>query len=123
VGKRKHEEPGKPGRPTVLNPKLEAELLRLLSDAVSRRTACIRCGIGLSTFRDWMAKGKAEPQSEWGRFRHKVREAEAEAEIEVVRHIQEKALENAWLGMEWLKLRHPKRFNPKTKVELSGDLR
>jgi hypothetical protein len=114
-------EPGPSGgRPSAFNDKLANEILKLLRRSVSRRTACFKVGIGLTTFNEWMAKGRAEPESVFGGFRIEVRKAEADAETSVVSCVQDSAQKDPWVGMAWLKLRHPERFSPKSKLELSG---
>lgn len=109
------------GRPSAFNDKISREIIRLLGNSVSRRTACLKCGIGLRTLLDWLEAGKANPTGPMGSFRAKVFAAEADAEIEVVENVQDKAAEDAWIGMAWLKQRYPERFAPKEKIEVSGD--
>ena len=108
------------GRPTAFNEKIERELIRLLGNAVSRRTACLKCGIGLRTFTEWMQAGQ-NPESPLHQCRASVLKPEAEAEIDVVETNPQKAAEDAWVGMAWLKQRYPERFAPKEKIEVSGD--
>jgi hypothetical protein len=107
------------GRPTLFNKRLANAILADLANGQFRRTAAIRAGIAYSTLRDWLREGKAAPpDSELGTFWRRVQEAEAEAEWGVHAVVRARALEDARLGLDYLRVRYRRRWSP--RQELTG---
>jgi hypothetical protein len=108
-------------RPTLFNEHVARAILADLANGQFRRTAAIRAGIAYSTLRDWLRAGKdAPPDSALGSFWRMVQKAEAEAEWGVHEVVRARALEDARLGLDYLRVRYRKRWSPRQEVTGKG---
>lgn len=114
---------GKAGRPTKFDAEVASRILSALSLGAWKKTACAWAGIDYTTFKRWMRRGRDEPDTypELADFARKVEQAENGCEIRAGRKAFEGALEDPKLALEWLKVRHRRRWSPKQEVRVSGD--
>jgi hypothetical protein len=112
------------GRPSLFNPHLAGAILSDLANGQFRKCAAIRHGIAYSTLRDWLREGKADAaageDTELADFWRKVERAEADAEWAVHVVVRARALEDARLGLDYLKVRNRKRWAPRQEVTGKG---
>jgi transposase-like protein len=107
----------KSGRPSKLNPELQARLTRLISIGVPVRTACEAEGVTKTTLRNWRAKA-AEGIPEYQSFVLDLDQALAKAEVGVTMHVV-KAAQHDWrAGAWWLERRRPEHYGAKQTVVL-----
>ncbi len=96
----------KTGRPSKLTNEVMMDLVLSLSAGLSVRKACQLAGIGRSTFKDWMARGRLRPDDRssggvlYGEFRRRIDRARVtgpvEAKIRIRKHSQEHWRAAAW---------------------------
>lgn len=90
-----------PGRPSKLTPEVTDKLLTALRAGNYRGPAAFYAGIGIRTFKQWMAAGKKTPEGPYGKLRTAVLEAEKGAEIFCVGVIQRSARDGDWKAAAW----------------------
>ncbi len=73
-----------PGRPSKLTPERTEKLTQALRAGASRAGSADFAGIGYRTMFEWMERGRVQPDSEYGKFRKLVNEAESVAELSAV---------------------------------------
>jgi len=96
------------GRPTKLNEAVANMILGHVRCGAPVEVAARAAGIHRDTYYEWVNRGEREPDSIYGEFSDKVREAEAFAECEAVKSIYDGAqwVCRAW----WLERTRPKRY-------------
>lgn len=82
--RKKSPTPQKLGRKPILNDETKTRFLTAIKAGNYRDAACAFAGVARPTFYVWMKKGEEAPDSEYGKFRHEVIEAEAMAEAQMV---------------------------------------
>ena len=87
-GHKRQKAPGQPDVRSKLTAELTAEFCRLLVDTpgFSMRAACDFCGVSYSTVSDWIGRGEAEPETEYGTFVRAIKAANARGQKKV--HLQ-----------------------------------
>lgn len=85
--------PGR-GRPPNLTPAVQARLVKDIKAGVPKTTACVRNGVGYSTFKRWVADGRKSGKryAVYRAFRAAIKKAAADAEAERLRVIREAAV-------------------------------
>jgi hypothetical protein len=109
------------GRPSKLNPDCIARLVDALRAGHTREGAAALAGIGRSTFNAWLAAAK-EPDAdrELLAFLDAIKNAEADAESELLGVIRA-AAERQWQAAAWiLERRHPDRWGKRVKAEVTA---
>jgi hypothetical protein len=106
------------GRPTKLDPEIADRFIRAIRKGAFRSVAAVWAGIGVRTFREWMVRGKEEP--EFADFRRMVMEAERAAEIEVGETAFAAAAADPEYALAYMRVRWRKRWDPAKKLELTG---
>lgn len=118
------------GRPTKLNPGLEAKICDVLATGQSRAAAAASVGISRETFYNWVKKAKNDDGSlknggKYRRFLDNVEAAEDEAESLVVNKLRQNVMEGSQRAIEfWLTSRRSETWNPRTTQDVShsGDV-
>lgn len=109
-----------PGQPT----KLTDHLRKLFVDSIKAgnyyEPSCALVGIHYATFRRWMVDGEKASTGQYHEFYEEVMCAESEAEIRVVAQWNADIKGNPQAARDFLARRHPDRWGPKEKTELSG---
>lgn len=108
------------GRPTKLAPEVQEKILTALRAGNWRGVACTWAGIAQRTFREWMAHGKAHPESAHGAFRRQVLEAEKSAEMRMVALVMKAAVGDARHAEWWLERKANPRWGRRDKLEHAG---
>jgi len=80
-------------RPSKRTPEREAKILDLLRAGNTRSTAALACGVGYSTFCEWVAK--------FPELAEQVKAAEAAAETLHVQNILNAASKGSWQASAW----------------------
>jgi len=90
-----HKPPGYAGvsRPTKLTPELQQRICSIIADGNYISTACHACGVDNTTYLNWIASGQAEAErGETGgiffKFLQAAKEAEAAAEVQLVKDVK-----------------------------------
>lgn len=110
------------GRPSKFTPKTQEAILELLRAGNFREVAAEGAGIDKRTFMRWMKAGRKKPSSPEGAFVTRVREAEREAEIAMVKAVVLGAAQDPKHAEWFLERKFPERWGRKDKsdVNLSG---
>lgn len=90
-----------PGRPSKLTPEVEDKLLTALRAGNFRGPSAFYAGVSMRALQEWMAAGKRDPKSDFGRLRALVLQAEKGAEIAHVANIAKAAREGDWKAAAW----------------------
>ena len=98
-------------RPSLFTPETREKILSHLRNGNFRVPSVIASGVGVSTFYDWMERGKKEPDSEYGRFRNEVMEAEKVTETEIVQRVLEAGQNDPKHWIWWLERKHAERWS------------
>lgn len=105
------------GRPTDLTPPVREKILQALSLGNSRKQAAAFAGIGESTFRRWLQRGREEPEGVFREFRESVLEAEARAQIAAMACVTKAIRDGDWKAAAWmLERRVPEQFAPRSRL-------
>ena len=108
------------GRPTKFTEEARENFLAAVREGAYYNEACALVRIDYRTFRYWMEKGEAAKSGEFFHFFHAVREAAAYGEFEAI-HSWRQHLQTDWrASRDYLRYRHPERWNPVQNIELSG---
>lgn len=107
-----------PGRPTKLTPKLQREICKHLASGCYAVTACAVCGIGETTFYNWLERG-AKGEEPYAEFVASVKEAEHLAEVRAVALVQKAMVDDWKAAMTWLERKFPDRWSRGERRELS----
>jgi hypothetical protein len=105
-------------RPTKLTGEVTERIVQAIRAGNYAEAACQAAGVGTSTFYRWMARGVAEPASEYGAFREQVLRAEGEAEVHAVAIIRRAMAEDWRAALAYLERRHANRWRPRQQTEL-----
>lgn len=97
---REAEERRRPGRPTKLTEQVQAKVVEAIRVGNFREVAADHAGIGRRTFFTWMKQGEEDPDSDHGRFRQAVLEAESHAEMVAVGFVR-RAMASDWRAAAW----------------------
>ena len=109
VVKKKAAKRGK-GRPTVMTPDKEKEILAILSIGGSRNIACDYVGIGYATLSRRIESSQV--------FSEQVKKAEATGQL---KHIKKVDAADQWQASAWmLERKWPDEFGRRDKTELTG---
>jgi hypothetical protein len=110
------------GRPSKFDQAIADTILRALAAGAWKKAACAFAGIDYCTFKRWMLRGRKHPSKypELADFARRVEAAINGCEIQAGRVAYKGALSDPKLAIEWLKVRHRRRWNPKQRVEVSG---
>lgn len=111
---------GRGGRNTKLDQERTDRMVAALRAGNFRQVACEYSGIDLSTFARWMRNGLRQPNTDWGKFRRAVLEAERSAEVNCVARVM-KATEKDWKAAAWwLERKRSNHWSRKEKLEHTG---
>lgn len=89
------------GRPTKLDDLRAKRIVDAIGKGLSRTAAAASGGISRRTLENWLADGRADVEP-YVRFLHRVQEAEAKAEAEMVSCIRTAALDpRYWQAAAW----------------------
>lgn len=114
------------GRPTKLTPELQTKICKYMRDGNYLTTACQAVGIDTVTFNSWLHRGEEEQKNGGGMyydFLIAIKNAEAEAEDELVKVIREAGVvKKEWLpAMTMLERRHRERWGRPAPVGITID--
>lgn len=114
------------GRPTKLTEARHKAIVKAIREGNFAQVAAAAHGITEQTYYNWLTRGQADldsgdPEREssiFAKFFEAIKQAEAEAEIKMMRELQrdEKWQRRAW----WLERRFPRRWGQKQSLEVSG---
>ena len=88
------------GRPSILTPDVQRRLCEAVGAGNTRHDAAEYAGIGESTLRAWVAKGKRQRRGKFRVLLAAVKKAEADAVVRNVAIIQ-KAASKTWQAAAW----------------------
>jgi len=113
------------GRPTKLEPSIANAICSNIALGVSIEAAAEAAGISRGTFYNWLKVGGKEGAApEFAQFAADVIEAQAIAELHLVRIMRQAATEGGpgdWRAAAWLLARrHPDRWSEKRQLEVSS---
>ncbi len=108
------------GRPTKLTPAVQRKLCKALADGNTRTDAARIAGIGLTTFKVWMIRGKKHKTGIFRAFRAAIKEAESKASSSMVGKIRKAANEQWQAAAWWLERRRPEDFGRKATQVIEG---
>lgn len=103
-----------------LTPEITEPILQHLRNGNFRVVAVGMVGLSQHTFRDWLKKGKKDPDSEYGAFLAKVIAAEREAERKMVDVVFSGADKDPRHAEWYLERKFPKRWGRKLSAEVTG---
>lgn len=98
-------------RPSLFTPETREKILSHLRNGNFREPSVKASGVGNRTFYDWLDKGKADPDSEYGVFRRQVIEAEELAETTAVARVLEAGKDDPKHLIWWLERKHSERWS------------
>lgn len=104
------------GRPTDLNPDLQALIVAAVEEGNAGEVAAMAQGVDRSTYYRWMKLGK-EP-GPYSDFRDAVTRARAAAEVSAVACLRRGMAADPKLAVEFLRRARWKRWEPKTRSEV-----
>jgi transposase len=112
------------GRPTKLNPAVANAICTNLASGASIEASAEAAGITRATVHNWLKRGRAEDApDEFAQFAADVTEAQAVAEVHLVRIMRQAASDGGpgdWRAAAWLLARrHPERWSEKRQLEVS----
>jgi transposase len=88
------------GRPTALNPDVQRCICEAITAGNTRHDAAEYAGVGESTIRSWLAKGRRQRRGKFRAFLAAIKKAEADAVVRNVAIIQ-KAAGRTWQAAAW----------------------
>ena len=96
------------GRPSLLTPEVQDTIVKAILLGNYREVAAGIAGVSPFTFARWMRLGKADPESNYGKLRQAVLEAERTAEAKAVERVfTAPDLNSLW---KWLERKFPGRW-------------
>lgn len=109
-----------PGRPTKLTPELQAKVVKLVRAGNYAETAALSVGITVATWTSWCARGR-EGEEPYAEFLAAIMRARAEAEIALLRRVEEGDPQGTGFGtgraaLTILERTRPKRFAAHVRV-------
>lgn len=111
----------KVGRPTKFDKEVASRIIDAMKRGAWKKTAALWAGIDYGTLRRWLRKGKLDPDSDLGRFRQQLLEAETLCEIKAGQVALAGAMKDPKIAIDWLRVRHRSRWRTQDKVQLAGD--
>ncbi|MGH2975765.1 MAG: hypothetical protein ACRDLL_12980 [Solirubrobacterales bacterium] len=109
------------GRPDKLTEDRQARICDALRAGLYAIEAAAFAGIGESTFYDWLARARREPDSKFAAFAAAVQKASVEAEVQALTIIR-RAMRDDWeAAIGYLERRYPDRWRRRRGVEQAGD--
>jgi hypothetical protein len=107
-------------RPTKLTPEVKERIVKAVRAGNYPEVAAQSAGISKATYYRWMSVGEKAVSGIQREFYEAVRDAEADAEVEVVARIL-KAVPEEWrAGLALLERRHPERWGRRQAHEHTG---
>ena len=107
------------GRPTALTPDVQHRILQALQLGNYRKDAAQYAGVDPTTLHRWVARGRREPDSEYGALREAVLEAESKAKIAAMGCITRSARDGDWRASAWyLERKYPHEFSERSQLFL-----
>jgi hypothetical protein len=105
------------GRPPKLDPATTEKVVQAIIAGCSRADAARYAGVGESTLRRWIARGRAEKEGAFADFADAVLDAEAKASV-LANGCIAKAIRNGdWKAAAWfLERRFPERYAPRSRL-------
>ena len=103
------------GRPTKLEPATVKAIATALGIGAPIGSACRAAGIGVTTFKTWMERGRSEAEDDapYRAFRASVKKARATAQIHALAMVR-RAMPDHWQAAAWyLERTDPKRWGRK----------
>src|SRR5688572_11007505 len=90
------------GRPTKLDARTSKAIFDALTVGCSIKTGCRAAGVGLTTFKTWMARGKSDRRADatYRAFRAGVKKARARGEAHALKIIR-RAMPDHWQAAAW----------------------
>src|SRR5262249_54121524 len=88
------------GRPTLLTPEVQRHVCDAIAAGNTRHDAAEYAGVGESTLRSWLARGRRQRRGKYRTFLAAVKKAEADAVVRNVAIIQ-KAATKTWQAAAW----------------------
>lgn len=112
------------GRPTKLSPAVTNAICTNLATGASIEASAEAAGVTRVTVYNWLKRGRAEDApDEFAQFAADVTEAQAVAEVHLVRIMRQAATDGGpgdWRAAAWLLARrHPERWSEKRQLEVS----
>jgi len=105
------------GRPSKLTPDVQNKVVQALQLGAQRQDAATYAGVDAATLRRWLRKGITEPESEYGRFRAAVIEAESRAKVAAMGVITKAARDGDWKAAAWMLARkYPHQFAERSQL-------
>src|SRR4051812_16727640 len=98
------------GRRPKITPELVAQLVKAVRAGNFREPAARSCGVSVRTLRNWLARGKQFPEGLYGELLHGLMEADAAAELEMIRRVRSAAKDDAKHAEWWLERKYPERW-------------
>jgi len=112
------------GRPTKLNPEIQAKIVNLIKAGNYNEVACQAVGIHKDTFYFWMEKGRAAKSGIYSDFSDAIENASAVSEAHYLELIHKAAKEDTtkWQASAWfLERKFKKRWMRAENTIHSGD--
>lgn len=108
------------GRPTSLTPGVQRVIVRHVKSGSYVETAAAAAGVCKDTLYEWLKRGAKEPRSVYGEFSDAVQRAQAQAEVDAVRTIDQAGKDpKHWQARAWrLERTNPKKFSVRVKMAL-----
>ena len=108
---------GEGGRPIILTPELQAEIVTYIEGGSYVETAAAGAGISKDTFYAWLKKGKKESKGIYRDFSDAIIKAIARSELRDINNIY-KAGQTSWQASAWrLERKYPDRWGRKDRTE------
>ena len=113
----------KTGRKTKLTPELIQRICDFIHKGNYVSTACRAVGIHTSTYFNWVKRGEADTEADidsvYTLFMQALLKAEAEAEVELVKIVNDAAPKNWIAAMTLLERRHPEKWGRKDRSTIN----
>src|SRR5262245_3890526 len=110
------------GRPCKLTPEVQERLCTAVRVGNYYEAACAYAGVSYKVFREWMIRGRRARRGKFRDFREAVLRAEADAEATVVAQWRQQIPETWQAARDFLARRFPRRWGPKEKHEVEGNV-
>lgn len=116
------------GRPRKLTPELRETIVSAVRDGNYAKVACQSVNIDKSSFYNWMRIGEEQAQldesernpdlADYLEFFYSIREAEANAEIDIVSEVRKSVPKDPRTGLEILGRKYPERWGKKPDIAI-----
>ena len=108
------------GRKSKLTPAVRKTIVGHIRAGNYIEVAARAAGVHVGTFYRWMEKGEAAKTGMYREFRDAVKDAEADAEAEMVASIKRHGFQNWQATMTLLERRHPERWSRQERRTVTG---